>query len=81
MPDTPEGRITLAVIQEQLSTIRREMNEGFDRIDSCNKDHEDRIRAVEQAVIKLEQRIPVITGLLGTLPLIGSAVAAWLGSR
>lgn len=81
MPDTPEGRITLAVIQEQLATIRREMNDGFERMQDCNRDHENRIRKVEEMVLKLEQRLTIMSGLLGTLTFIGSAIAAWLGSR
>jgi len=70
--DRPRS-VTSALINAKLDTIIDELREIKDML----KDHETRIRALEQSNARHNERL----GLVGALNLIVAAVGAWIGSR
>ena len=81
MPDTDDGRITLAVLGEKLDNIERLLAAHIDDGKVNHMDHETRIRHNETAITRLDQRQRQATGVLAFIQLIVGGVAAWFGSR
>lgn len=96
MPDTPEGRITLAVIQADIRHLTA-LLEGHIRDDNDRRtDHETRIRriennalpevrqqinVIEDRVIRVEERQGVLATGQGIFTIIAATIAGWLGVR
>ncbi len=96
MPETPEGRVTLAVIQSDIRHLTA-LLEGHIREDNERRlDHESRIRcietrslpevkqqlnAVEDRVIRVEERQGVLATGQAVFTAVAAAIAGWLGVR
>jgi len=96
MPDTPEGRVTLAVIQTDIRHLSA-LLEGHIRDDNERRtDHETRIRriennalpevrqqinVVEDRVIRVEERQGVLVTGQTIFTVIAATIAGWLGVR
>ena len=81
MPDSEDGRVNLAVLSTKLDNIERLIRTHIENDSIQRKDHEGRLRTLEANSIKYEQRLNLQTGILGTLTVLGSSIAAWLGVR
>ena len=81
MPDTPEGKVTLAVLSTQLKSIEQLLKTHIERAEKYHEDHEARLRILETSKIRLEQQLKIQTGALGTLMVLGSSIATWLGVK
>ena len=81
MPDTQEGKVTMAVLSNQLKNIEGLLKRHIDRADSLHEDYEARLRRLESSSIKYEEQLKLQTGVLGTLTVLGSTIAAYLGVR
>ena len=96
MPDTSDGRITLAVIQADIRHLTT-LLEGHIRDDNERRtDHEtrirriennalpevrDRINCVEDRVIRVEERQGVLATGQTIFTVIAATIAGWLGVR
>ena len=81
MPDSPDGQITLAVLGEKMDNMYQMLEKHIAADEKAREDHEKRLRILERNSAKMEQRLNVQTGILGTLTVVGSSIAAWLGVR
>ena len=81
MPDSDNGRITLAVLGEKLDNIERLLAMRIGENKEHYIDHEGRIRHNETAITRLDQRQRQTTGVLAFIQLIVGGVAAWFGMR
>jgi len=81
MPDTPQGRIDLAVLGEKMDNMLAMLKKHISSDEKARADHEERLRILERNSAKMEQRLNVQTGILGTLTVLGSSIAAYLGVK
>ena len=81
MPNTPEGKVTLAVLSNQLENIEQLLKIHIERAEKYHEDHETRLRILETSKVRLEQQLKIQTGALGTLMVLGSSIATWLGVK
>ena len=81
MPDSDNGRVTLAVLGEKLDNIERLFEKHMSDDRRLHIDHEGRIRHNETAITRLDQRQRQTTGVLAFIQLIVGGVAAWFGMR
>ena len=96
MPDTSDGRITLAVIQADIRHLTT-LLEGHIRDDNERRtDHETRIRriennalpevrqqmnVIEDRVIRVEERQGILATGQAVFTAVAAAIAGWLGVR
>ena len=81
MPDSDNGRVTLAVLGEKLDNIEQLFRMHIEDDRAQHKDHEGRIRHNETAITRLDQRQRQTTGVLAFIQLVVGGVAAWFGMR
>lgn len=81
MADGSGVRAEIAALTAEVRALRDEVRQM--RSDLCGRigNHEERLRAAEGDLIRLDQRMGVWAGLLMALNLLASSVAAWLGIR
>lgn len=85
MPDTPNGKVTLALIGQKLdhqTAAIKELKETIDGMEGCIRSleidtgkHEEAIKTIKADVISLEQK----SNTWSVLNSIGIAVLTWLG--
>jgi len=80
-PETPEILAELAVLSEKMDNMSTMLEKKIQADEKKMDDYEARIRILENRSIKHEQRLNVQTGILGTLTVIGSSLAAYLGVK
>ena len=56
MPDTDNGRVTLAVIQADIRHLSSLLEAHIAKSSDCHDDHETRIRGLETSVTRIEQK-------------------------
>lgn len=89
MPDTDNGRVTLAVVSEQiaqmqktLEEIRRTVNSDHDCLISMTahqKDTDKKLEEHEEDIEILKKTGNTWNGVNTALAIAGSTLAAWLG--
>ena len=79
MTDPNNGKVTLAVLGEKMDNVQDLLQAHCDRGVIGHKDHEDRIRANEAQLVRLDQRFGWLAGILGVLQVGLIAVVTWLG--
>jgi predicted nuclease with TOPRIM domain len=75
MADGDRG-VTLALLSEKLDTLLQKVTDLCDDLEK----QEERLRKVENEQARMQERIGLVAGALGILQLIGSAIAAAIGS-
>ena len=81
MPDTPEGKVTLAVIQSDIRHLTGIVEALSDKMQSCHEDHEQRLRSLETRVTRIEQKQGVLATGQAAFTTAAAVVAGWFGSR
>ena len=76
-----EEEVTLAVLGEKMDNLTGRVEEQILLVRIGHKDHEDRIRSVEDEVADQGHRVRQLTGIFGALQGALIAVIAWLGLR
>ena len=85
MPDSDNGRITLAILSTQLANVERKIDEYHRdaeenaaalRVDA--KEREKRIRTLENAVGRIQERQGIYAIAQGVYATIAAAVAGFL---
>lgn len=89
MPDTDNGRVTLAVLSEQIATmqrtldgIRRVVESDHDCLTSMTahqKDTDKKLDEHEDDIETLKKTNNTWNGINTALALVGTTFAAWLG--
>lgn len=69
----------LARIESKLDALVQRIDERLLDLANEGHDREIRLRSVEAACQRHGERLNIIAVALGTMQLIGSAIAAWLG--
>jgi hypothetical protein len=75
--DTFDG--SLKAIYTEIKYLREDIQGLEGRVLMASEDHEARLRIVESHTTRTEERQRITTGILATLSLLGSALAAYLG--
>jgi hypothetical protein len=94
MPDTEEGKITLAILGTKLDLLLSESRETrlqVEAIRSCQDrwsyipgdvgELKQKVDALETDVIALKTRTGIIGGINAALAVIGSTISGYLGTR
>ena len=80
MPDTDEGRVTLALLGQKIDSIKELMLMSNEDIKEWRKQYSERLRKVEECNIELRQYQSTATKLLIGFSMLLSAIAAYIGS-
>lgn len=70
---------SLKAVYTEIKYLRQDVQGLEGRVRMITDDHEARLRVVESHAARSEERQRVSTGILATLSLLGSALAAYLG--
>ena len=81
MPDTDDGRVTLAVLGEKLDSLKELVIKSNDDTKQWREKYSQRLEDVEKCIIKMQQIQSTGMTLLGGVSLMLSVVAAYIGSR
>ena len=94
MPETSNGKVTLAIIGTKLDLLlasNHEMRLQLDAVQSCQdklayipdtvRDLEKKVNTLETDMTVLKTRTGVIGGIDAALAIIGSAISGFLGTR
>ena len=88
MPDSDNGRVTLAVLSTKLDNLLEKIeayhrdaedNVAIIRIDA--KEREERIRTLEQKIGRIEERQTIWAAAQGIYATIAAAIAGFIGAR
>jgi len=71
---------TLGEVRESLATLLERSENTNRRLDAIETKL-DAVNALDQRITKVETKVNVGSVILGTLSLVGNAIAAWLGVR
>ena len=77
MPDTDDGRVTLAVLSNKLDNILEQLK-TYSR---DAEDHEARIRCLEKQMNRVEERQGIMAALQTIYTTIAAVIAGFLGTR
>ena len=77
MTDTVKGQVTLAILSTKLDNIMALLETEKD----WRKQHEERIRNLEESTIRFQQILSTSTWVLGGISLLLSVVAGYIGVR
>ena len=80
MPDTDEGRVTLALLGQKIDSIKELMLMSNEDTKEWRKQYSERLRKVEECNIELRQYQSTATKLLIGFSMLLSAIAAYIGS-
>lgn len=81
MPDLIEIHAMLATLNEKMDNALTLIEKNVSMNEKKHEDHELRLRILERNSIRYDQRLNIQTGILGTLTVIGSSIAAYLGIK
>lgn len=70
---------SLKAIYTEIKYLRKDVQGLEGRVLMLGEDHEARLRVVETKATRTEERQRISTGILGTISILGSALAAYLG--
>ena len=86
MPDTPEGRVTLAILQNDIHHLTRQVERWHNEDQKWRAEEAKRLTRLEecmdelyQRVTRNEERLKATTGVLGVLQVILASIAAAIG--
>jgi len=79
--DGNNGRVTMAILGTKMDGLTKLLETHIEIDRQSQEKRDDRIRANEMGVVRLDQRMKLITGALVGLQMIGSTIAAFLGIR
>jgi hypothetical protein len=88
MPDTDNGRVTLAVLSTKMDNVLEKIeqyhrdaedNAGALRIDA--KEREARLRCLENAVSRIQEQQSLAAKVQAIYTTVAAAIAAFLGTR
>jgi Mg2+ and Co2+ transporter CorA len=71
----------VAVVANDVRHIREQMDAFIERYTVGQADHEDRLRDIEHHVDRLQERVNLLTAVVGTVQTLLIAAAAWLGLK
>ena len=77
MPDIVKQEVSLAIIDTKLDNIMALLETEKD----WRKQHEERIRNLEESTIRFQQILSTSTWVLGGISLLLSVVAGYIGVR
>ena len=80
MTDSGNGRVTLAVLKNDIQHMREEMQRRFDNLESKLDDVCDKADSLGDRVTRNEEKIKQTTGFLAILSLIFSTIAGGVGA-
>lgn len=81
MPDSDSGRVTMAIVAQKLDALIQRFDEFRAEQKDCYRDHEVRLRELEDTTRRQGERLNIMAGLHTALTVCLSAVASWLGIR
>ena len=81
MPDTDNGRVTLAVLGEKMDNLKESVDRSHEETKDWRKLYARRLDDVEKCMIRLQQVQSTGMKLLGGVSLLLSVAAAFVGSR
>jgi hypothetical protein len=81
MPDTDNGRVTLAVINSQLEHLTQLLEKHIEDDAKCRDDHETRIRSLEKRTTQIEGKQTAIAAGQSVFTAVAALLAGWFGSR
>ena len=81
MPDTDNGRVTMAVLGEKLDNLKALVQASNEDTKEWRLRYGRRLEEVEKCIVKLQEMQSTGMKLLGGISLILSAAAAYIGSR
>ena len=81
MPDTDNGRVTMAVLSTKLDSITDLLTTHITKGEINDDKHEVRLHSLDINMAKLETRQSTFAWLVGGLSIIGNAIAAYIGIR
>ena len=80
MPETDDGKVTLALLGQKLDNLKELMMNQVEDTKEWRKEYSERLRKVEDCNIKLQQYQSTATKLLIGFSMLLSAIAAYIGS-
>ena len=80
MPETDDGKVTLALLGQKLDNLKELMIGQVKDTKEWRKEYSERLRKVEDCNIKLQQYQSTATKLLIGFSMLLSAIAAYIGS-
>jgi len=81
MPDTENGRVTLAVLGEKLDHIEALLSAHIDDDRAWHQDHEKRIRHLETRIVTVEQKQKGIAVGQSIFTAVAATIAGFLGAQ
>jgi hypothetical protein len=66
---------------DKIDDMRDENREAHTSIQECINGHTERIGKIERFQERLRERARNTTGILAVLQVIGSSIAAWIGTK
>jgi len=81
MPDTENGRVTIAILGEKLDNVIQLLESHISDEKDRYYDHEKRIRLLAENQTIIKERQNVLTGLQGLISVVLSSIAAFIGVR
>jgi len=80
MPETDEGKVTLALLGQKLDNLKELMMNQVEDTKEWRREYAERLRRVEDCNIELRQNQSTATKLLVACSFLLSAIAAYIGS-
>lgn len=81
MPDTVEGKINLALINQKQDYIIEKLDNHISQVATCLINYEERIRALELSDAKNKERNSATMRWQAAFTVVLSAVATFLGIK
>ena len=81
MPDTEDGKVTLAVLGSKLDNLKDIVQASNSDTKEWREKYSTRLADVEKCIVRMQQIQSTGMKLMGGVSLVLSAVAAYIGSR
>lgn len=78
--DSSNGRVTLARLGDKVDNLTSLVREWREEDRATHRDHEGRIRCLEERATRADEQLKTRTGLLAGLSVLVSAAATAIGS-
>jgi len=81
MPDTVEGKVTLAVLATKLDFIAELLTTHIEKDEECHERHANRLQMLELNMARIETKQSILAYFQSGFSIIVGAIAAFLGVR